>query len=102
MEKKEFKYTHPDGLVELNGTGYQALFEEACAAGKALESLRLALRDMTIHGRDFSDTETLRTSQAEHRIIQGQLKQVEEYVAEKVEHTFKARMALLCPTLPAS
>ena len=95
MKNKEYKYTHPDGLVELNGTGYQALFDEACAAGKALESLRLALRDMTIHGRDFSDNETLRTSQAEHRIIQAGLEQVEEYIREKTEHTFKSRMGFV-------
>jgi hypothetical protein len=102
MKKKDFKYTHPDGMVELNGTGYQALFEEACAAAKALYALRDALGNMTIHGRDFSGSETLRTSKAEHRIIHGQLKQIEEYLAEKVDHTFTARMAVRCPTLPAS
>ena len=86
------QYQQQDGMVEFNGTGWKALFKEAGSAGKALQELKTAMANMTVHGRDFEDNESLRTAQAEHRIVMATLAQAEDYLQQRVDHTLKGHM----------
>lgn len=86
------EYQQQNGMVQWNGTGWKALFDEACSAGKALQALKTAMANMTVHGRDFEDNEGLRTAQAEHRVILSTLAQAEDYLQQRIDHTLKGHM----------
>lgn len=79
----------PLPTIHLNGTSTQELGREATAALTALYALREALKDVTVHARDFyiqpDGSDKLKAAQnGRHRSFEA-LAAIEEHLARRLE-----------------